>query len=82
MNWIYAVGTLIIAHLTGLPTFTNGQNQGKPIRMICLLILFSVFFSCNNLFTITGKLTRKKLAKRSLEGLKKFLNKMIEHAHP
>ena len=43
MNWIYAVGTLIIAHLAGLPTFINGQNQGESIRLGCLLITLSVF---------------------------------------
>ena len=42
MNWIYAVGTLIITHLAGLPTFTNGQNQGKSLRF-GLLITLSVF---------------------------------------
>ena len=43
MNLIYAVGTLIIAHLAGLPTFANGQNQGKSIGLVCLLIFRSVF---------------------------------------
>ena len=67
MNWIYAAGTLIIAHLTGLPTSTNGQNQGKSFSFSLSADIIQCIFYCKNLFTITGKLSRKTLAKRSLD---------------
>ena len=60
MNWIYAVRTLIIAHLTGLPTSTNGQNQGKSIRVVYLLILSSVFSPATICLPLRENWTEKK----------------------